>query len=49
MKYPRALLNDLGYPQDEAKLVWEDSTAAIMIAENETLIAGRCKRMDVSR
>ena len=35
-KYLRALLNDLGYPQDAAMLIWEDNKAAIMIAEDET-------------
>ena len=47
VKYLRALLDDLGYPQDEATLIWEDNKAAIMIAENESSSAGRCKHIDV--
>ena len=42
-----ALSDDLGYPQDEATLIWEDDKAAIMIAENESWSAGRCKHIDV--
>ena len=34
VKYLRALLDDLGYPEDEATIIWEDNKAAIMIAEN---------------
>jgi hypothetical protein len=48
VKYLRALLHDLGYPQDEATLIWEDNKAAIMIAENESSSApGRGKDIDV--
>jgi len=47
VKHLRALLDDLGYPQGEATLIWEDNKAAIMVAENETSSAGRCKHIDV--
>ena len=47
VKYLRALLDDLGYPPDEATLIWEDNKAAIMIAENDSPSAGRCKNNDV--
>ena len=47
MKHLRALLDDLGYPQDEATLIWGDNKAAIMIAKNESSSAGRCKHIDV--
>jgi len=47
VKYLRALLDDLGYPQDEATLIREDNKAAIMIAENESSSAGRCQHIDV--
>ena len=47
VKYLRALLHDLGWTQQEPTLVWEDNRAAIMVAENESSSAGRCKHIDV--
>ena len=47
VKYIRSLMRDLGYPQDDASLVWEDNKAAILIAENECSSAGRSKHIDV--
>ena len=41
------LLEDLGYPQDEATLISDEITADIMIAENETSSAGRFKHTNV--
>jgi len=41
------LLEDLGYPQDEATLISEDNTADMMIAETETSSAGRFKHTNV--
>ena len=45
--YLRNLLYELGHEQVESTLVWEDNRAAILIAEQETSSAGRCKHIDV--
>ena len=45
--YLRSLLYELGHEQVESTLVWEDNRAAILIAEQETSSAGRCKHIDV--
>jgi hypothetical protein len=46
VKYIRNLLDDLGFQQQEATLIWEDNRAAILVAEQETSSAGRCKHID---
>ena len=46
-KYLRQLLTELGYPQPEPTLIWEDNKAAIIVAESETSSASRCKHIDV--
>ena len=33
MKYLRMLLCELGYPQEEPTLIWEDNKACILLAE----------------
>ena len=40
-------MHDMGHTQAEATLIQEDNKAAIMIAENETSSAGRCKHMEL--
>ena len=46
-KYLRQLLTELGYPQPEPTLIWEDNKAAIIVAESEASSASRCKHIDV--
>ena len=47
VKYLRSLMAELGFPQEEPTLIWEDNRATIMIAENDSSSAGRCKHIDV--
>ena len=46
-RYLRQLLHDMGHTQAQPTLIQEDNKAAIMIAENETSSAGRCKHMEL--
>jgi hypothetical protein len=46
LKYLRMLLRELGYPQEELTLIWEDNKACIILTENESSSAGRCKHID---
>ena len=46
-KYLRQLMTELGYPQPEPTLIWEDNKAAIIVAESEASSASRCKHIDV--
>jgi hypothetical protein len=46
VKYLRMLLRELGCPQEEPTLIWEDNKACILLAENESSSAGRCKHID---
>ena len=45
--YLRNLLDEMGFPQGDSTLIWEDNKAAILVAEQETSSAGRCKHIDV--
>ena len=45
--YLRRLLEEIGYPQVGATLIWEDNKAAILAAEGETSSAGRMKHVDI--
>ena len=45
--YIRNLLQELGFPQSEPTLIWEDNKACILLAEQETSSAGRCKHIDI--
>ena len=45
--YIRNLLQELGFAQNEPTLVWEDNKACILLAEQETSSAGRCKHIDI--
>ena len=47
VKYLRSLLKELGHPQTDSTLIWEDNKAAILVAEQECSSAGRCKHIDV--
>ena len=40
------LLRDLECPQEEPTLIWEDNKACILLVENESSSAGRCKHID---
>jgi hypothetical protein len=46
VKYLRMLLRELGCPQEESTLILEDNKACILLAENESSSAGRCKHID---
>jgi hypothetical protein len=39
-------IRELGCPQEEPTLIWEDNKACILLAENESSSAGRCKHID---
>ena len=45
--YIRNLLQELGFAQSEPTLVWEDNKACILLAEQESSSAGRCKHIDI--
>ena len=45
--YLRKLLEEIGFPQVGATLIWEDNKAAILAAEGETSSAGRMKHVDI--
>jgi hypothetical protein len=46
-KYLRQLLTELGYPQPEPRLIWEDNKAAIIVAESKASRASRFKHIGV--
>ena len=45
--YLRNLLHEMSFAQRDSTLIWEDNKAAILVAEQETSSAGRCKHIDV--
>jgi hypothetical protein len=47
VKYLRELSRDLGYPQRDATLVFEDNRAAILVTQNECIGSGRIRYVDV--
>jgi len=47
VKYLRSLLSKLGFGQQDPTLIWEDNRTTILVAENESSSAGRCKHIDV--
>ncbi len=47
VKYLRELARGLGFAQAEPTLIYEDSRAAIMVAEAECSAGGRLKHVDV--
>jgi hypothetical protein len=46
VKYLRMLLCELGYPQEEATLIWEDNKSWILLEENESSSTGRSKHIN---
>ncbi len=47
-KYLRMLLCEFGCPQEETTLIWEDNKSCILLEENESSSAGRCKHVDTN-
>ena len=45
--YLRKLLEEIGFPQIGATVIWEDNKAAILAAEGETSSTGRMKHVDI--
>jgi hypothetical protein len=45
--YLRQLMEELGKPQQEGTVLWEDNKACIILAEGETSSGGRSKHIDV--
>ena len=47
IRYLRQLMEELGKPQQEGTVLWEDNKACIILAEGETSSGGRSKHIDV--
>ena len=47
LRYLRQLVEELGFPQENPSLLWEDNKAAIIIASGESSSSGRAKHVDV--
>ncbi len=46
VKYLRMRFRELGCPQEEPTLIWEDNKTCILLAENESSSTGRFKHID---